>query len=136
MRTAFPEGNYSWAGLDFCADRAADSIEMELSDLTDQEKMYVLGILDDYVSNSQWDLAPKEYTDRELTFQPPTPMVCDHCGEPVMLDHRDGARDNSAIWYVHTNGFFGCGMGNGESRDTVATIDGRGGTSLVIRVGS
>ncbi len=125
MRTAFPEGNYSWAGLDCCIDRAADAFRQELADLTPDEKLYVLAVLDDFISNEQYDLAPKEYTDRELTFQPPTPMFCEHCGEPVMMDQR--WHRGSAAWYIHTNGYFGCGIGYGEVRNTVATIDGKGG---------
>lgn len=107
---AFPNGTMTWRGLDRIIDEIDEYIAVSLCDLDREEKLYILAVIDDCVSNYQYDLAPKGYTDRVLPFplvEPPTPMFCDHCGEPVACDGL-GILVKEVGSFQHVSGFFGC----------------------------
>lgn len=119
---AFTNGTLTWRQLDHIIDWIASDIDNELVDMTRDEKLYILGALDDCVSNMQYDLAPKDYTDRVLPFplvEPPTPMFCDHCGEPVVCDNREPLKGEVGS-FVHLSGYFGC-----QSVADTATVNGK-----------
>ena len=119
--TAFTNGTQTWQELDRTIDEVDGCIGSTLRGMAREEKLYILGALADAVSNREYDLAEKSYTDRVLPFplmEPPTPMECDHCGKPV---HCSPEPINGEIGsFQHLDGYYGC-MNGGNS----ATVNGQ-----------